>query len=129
MPETTPETSPKQYQKSHPFWRWYTLQKVVICSLNNNTKIAPRIALHLESHLMVYGVMYRWRGVDKKQLAGRLQGYCGRPASSLGMAGTGGGSLVGSPSIRYNRTRRSSMSYYEENNRQSSQYNLQVGVN
>lgn len=73
--------------------------------------------------------MCRWRGVDKKQLAGRLQGYCGRPASSLGMAGTGGGSLVGSPSIRYNRTRRSSMSYYEENNRQSSQYNLQVGVN
>ena len=80
-------------------------------------------------HNMLYGVMCRWRGVDKKQLAGRLQGYCGRPASSLGMAGTGGGSLVGSPSIRYNRTRRSSMSYYEENNRQSSQYNLQVGVN
>ena len=71
--------------------------------------------------------MFRWRGVDRKQLAGRLQGYCGRPASSLGMAGTqGGGSLVASPSIRYNRTRRSSMSYYEENNRQSSQYNLQV---
>ena len=44
------------------------------------------------------------------------------------MAGTGGGSLVASPSIRYNRTRRSSMSYYEEN-RQSSQYNLQVSDN
>lgn len=74
--------------------------------------------------------MFRWRGVDRKQLAGRLQGYCGRPASSLGMAGTqGGGSLVASPSIRYNRTRRSSMSYYEENNRQSSQYNLQVSHN
>ena len=74
--------------------------------------------------------MFRWRGVDRKQLAGRLQGYCGRPASSLGMAGTqGGGSLVASPSIRYNRTRRSSMSYYEENNRQSSQYNLQVRHN
>ena len=72
--------------------------------------------------------MIRWRGADKKQLAGRLQGYCGRPASSLGMAGTGGGSLVASPSIRYNRTRRSSMSYYEEN-RQSSQYNLQVSDN
>ena len=25
--------------------RWYTLQKVVICSLNNNTKITPRIAI------------------------------------------------------------------------------------
>ena len=73
-------------------------------------------------------MMIRWRGADKKQLAGRLQGYCGRPASSLGMAGTGGGSLVASPSIRYNRTRRSSMSYYEEN-RQSSQYNLQVSDN
>ena len=73
-------------------------------------------------------MMIRWRGADKKQLAGRLQGYCSRPASSLGMAGTGGGSLVASPSIRYNRTRRSSMSYYEEN-RQSSQYNLQVSDN
>ena len=86
-----------------------------------------------ETHLYIYDddgkCLIRWRGADKKQLAGRLQGYCGRPASSLGMAGTGGGSLVGSPSIRYNRTRRSSMSYYEENNRQSSQYNLQVGVN
>ena len=44
MPETTPETSPKPHKKSHPFWRWYTLKKVMICSLDNNTKNAPRIA-------------------------------------------------------------------------------------
>ena len=34
--------------------RVHILKKVVICSLNNNTKIAPRIAPHLESHPMVH---------------------------------------------------------------------------
>ena len=34
----------KPHKKSHPFWRWYTLKKVMICSLDNNTKNAPRIA-------------------------------------------------------------------------------------
>ena len=73
------------------------------------------------------------RRLSKQMLAGqhtsaqaRLAAYVGRPASSLGMVtgNTGGGqAMLGSPSIRYNRHRRSSMSYYEENQK-SQAYNF-----
>ena len=57
----------------------------------------------------------------------RLAAYVGRPASSLGMVtgNTGAGAaMLGSPSIRYNRHRRSSMSYYEENQKSQAAYNF-----
>ena len=39
----------KLHQKSHPFWRWYSSQKVAICSLKTTPKNAP----HQKTHQMV----------------------------------------------------------------------------
>ena len=36
-----------------PFWRWYSSQKVAICSLKNNTKNAPKTTLHQKTQQMV----------------------------------------------------------------------------
>ena len=43
MPENHTKNCTKP--KITPFLEMYTLKKVVICSLNNNTKITPRIAI------------------------------------------------------------------------------------